>query len=360
MSTRPTFATGSSRADDALPVAETRFVRTSKGTRMRVLILGVNGFIGNALTRRILTATDWEVFGLDVGSDRIEEFLPDKRFRFLEADVVLPLVAIATPATYVKNPLAVFELDFEENLRIIKMAGKYARRVVFPSTSEVYGMCPDKEFDEDRSPLVYGPIAKPRWIYSASKQLLDRVIAAMGTAQGLKYTLFRPFNWYGPHLDNVDAPKEGSSRVLTQFLHNILYGVPIKLVDGGAQRRCFTYIEDGIDGLMAILENPKGKADREIFNLGNPGADLSIEQLAHALIDAVATYPKFAVAARKAKIVKVSAQEYYGDGYQDITTRVPSVAKAKRLLGWTPKTDFPTGLRKTLDFYLKGRKRPEV
>ncbi len=177
-----------------------------------------------------------------------------------------------------KNPLAVFELDFEENLRIIKMAGKYGKRVVFPSTSEVYGMCPDKEFDEDRSPLVYGPIAKPRWIYSASKQLLDRVIAAMGTAQGLKYTLFRPFNWYGPHLDNVDAPKEGSSRVLTQFLHNILYGVPIKLVDGGAQRRCFTYIEDGIDGLMTILENPKGKADSQIFNLGNPQADLSIER----------------------------------------------------------------------------------
>ena len=253
---------------------------------MRVLILGVNGFIGNALTRRILTGTDWEVFGLDVGSDRIEEFLSDKRFRFLEgdiainrewieyhvkkADVVLPLVAIATPATYVKNPLSVFELDFEENLRIVKMAAKYGKRVVFPSTSEVYGMCPDKEFDEDRSPLVYGPIAKPRWIYSASKQLLDRVIAAMGTAQGLKYTLFRPFNWYGPHLDNVDAPKEGSSRVLTQFLHNILYGVPIKLVDGGAQRRCFTYIEDGIDGLMTILENPKGRADSEIFNLGNP------------------------------------------------------------------------------------------
>ncbi len=275
---------------------------------MRVLILGVNGFIGNALTRRILTTTDWEVFGLDVGSERIEEFLGEKRFRFLEGDisinrewieyhvkkcdVVLPLVAIATPATYVKNPLSVFELDFEENLRIIKMAGKYGKRVVFPSTSEVYGMCPDKEFDEDRSPLVYGPIAKPRWIYSASKQLLDRVIAAMGTAQGLQYTLFRPFNWYGPHLDNVDAPKEGSSRVLTQFLHNILYGVPIKLVDGGSQRRCFTYIEDGIDGLMTILENPKGKADGEIFNLGNPAADLSIEQLAHALIDAVGDVPE--------------------------------------------------------------------
>lgn len=343
---------------------------------MRVLILGVNGFIGNALTRRILTTTDWKVFGLDVGSDRIEEFLGEKRFRFLEGDiainrewieyhvkkcdVVLPLVAIATPATYVKNPLSVFELDFEENLRIVKMAARYGKRVVFPSTSEVYGMCPDAEFDEDSSPLVYGPIRKERWIYSASKQLLDRVIWAMGNANGLRFTLFRPFNWYGPHLDDVDAPKEGSSRVLTQFLHNILYGVPIKLVDGGRQRRCFTFIEDGIDGLMKILANENGCADGQIFNLGNPSADLSIRELAERLVAAVGTYEKFAPLARQAKLVEVSAAEYYGANYQDITTRVPSVRKAKECLGWTPTTDFATGLAKTLDFYLSGRPLPEV
>ena len=343
---------------------------------MRVLILGVNGFIGNALTRRILTTTDWQVFGLDVGSDRIEEFLGEKRFRFLEGDiainrewieyhvkkcdVVLPLVAIATPATYVKNPLSVFELDFEENLRVIKMAARYGKRVVFPSTSEVYGMCPDAEFDEDASPLVYGPIRKERWIYSASKQLLDRVIWAMGSANGLRFTLFRPFNWYGPHLDDVDAPKEGSSRVLTQFLHNVLYGVPIKLVDGGRQRRCFTFIEDGIDGLMKILVNENGCADGQIFNLGNPSADLSIRELAERLVAAVGTYEKFAPLAREAKLVEVSAAEYYGANYQDITTRVPSVRKAKECLGWTPTTDFTTGLAKTLDFYLSGRSLPEV
>jgi nucleoside-diphosphate-sugar epimerase len=343
---------------------------------MRVLVLGVNGFIGNALTRRILTTTDWEVFGLDVGSDRIEEFLGEKRFRFLEGDiainrewieyhvkkcdVVLPLVAIATPATYVKNPLSVFELDFEENLRIVKMAARYGKRVVFPSTSEVYGMCPDREFDEDSSPLVYGPIRKERWIYSASKQLLDRVIWAMGNAQGLRFTLFRPFNWYGPHLDDVDAPKEGSSRVLTQFLHNILYGVPIKLVDGGHQRRCFTFIEDGIDGLMKILVNEHGCADGQIFNLGNPAADLSIRELAQQLLEAVGTYERFAPLARGARIVEVSSSDYYGENYQDITTRVPSIRKAKECLGWAPVTDFPTGLGKTLDFYLSGRTTPEV
>ncbi len=343
---------------------------------MRVLILGVNGFIGNALTRRILTTTDWEVFGLDMASDRIAEFLDDKRFRFLEgdiginkewieyhvkkADVVLPLVAIATPSAYVKNPLAVFELDFEENLRVVKMAAKYGKRVVFPSTSEVYGMCPDTEFDEDTSPLVYGPIQKERWIYSSSKQLLDRVIWAMGHAADLRFTLFRPFNWYGPHLDNIDAPKEGSSRVLTQFLHNILYGVPLQLVDGGTQRRTFCFIEDGIDALMKILVNEKGAADGQIFNIGNPAADLSIKELAEELLAQVKHYPKFAPLARKAKIVETTAQKYYGGNYQDVTRRVPSIKKADRLLGWKPKTDFRSGLKKTLDFYLKTRNAPDV
>ena len=341
---------------------------------MRVLILGVNGFIGNALTQRILQTTDWEVYGLDMSSEKVEPFLGDKRFHFLEGDitinkewieyhikkcdVVLPLVAIATPATYVSNPLAVFELDFEENLRIVKQCARYGKRVVFPSTSEVYGMCPDKEFDEETSTLVYGPINKPRWIYSTSKQLLDRVVWALGMQQGLKYTLFRPFNWIGPHLDNVDSPKEGSSRVLTQFLHNILYGEPIKLVDGGAQRRSFTHIDDGIDALMLILENKNGCADSGIFNIGNPGNDLSIKELAERLVKAVGKYPGFEAVAKKAKIIEVTSQKYYGTGYQDIMTRVPSIKRAKQKLGWAPKVGFDEAITRTLDFYLKGRQRP--
>src|SRR5512136_252169 len=123
---------------------------------MRILILGVNGFIGNALTRRILETTDWQVHGMDLSASKLGHSLNHERFHFLEgditinkewieyhvktSDVVLPLVAIATPATYVKEPLRVFELDFEENLRVIRQCVKYRRRVVFPSTSEVYGM----------------------------------------------------------------------------------------------------------------------------------------------------------------------------------------------------------------------------
>ena len=341
---------------------------------MKILILGVNGFIGNALTERILTTTHWEVYGLDMSAEKIEPFLGNPRFRFLEGDiainkewieyhvkkcdVVLPLVAIATPATYVRDPLAVFELDFEENLRIVKQCVHYRRRVVFPSTSEVYGMCPDAEFDEETSTLVYGPIAKPRWIYSASKQLLDRVISAYGQQHGLRYTLFRPFNWIGPHLDDIDSPKEGSSRVLTQFLHNILYGEPIKLVDGGRQRRSFTHIRDGIDCLMAILENRDGAADSGIFNIGNPANDVSIRELAERLVQAVGTYPGFETLAANARLIPVESRAYYGEGYQDIMTRVPSIRRAGEQLGWHPKIGFDEAIRLTLDFYLSGRPRP--
>jgi len=339
----------------------------SRKRPLRVLILGVNGFIGNALVDRILRNTDWNVSGLDVGSDRVEEHLSDPRFRFLEgditinrewieyhlknSDVVLPLVAIATPARYVDDPLSVFRLDFVENLRIVEQAARYGTRVVFPSTSEVYGMCSEKEFDEDTSLLVYGPIQKQRWIYSCSKQLMDRVIWAYGEKEGLPFTLFRPFNWIGPRLDSIEVAKEGSSRVLTQFIGNVLRGDPIRLVDGGTQRRCFTDIEDGIDGLMAILENKNGVADRQIFNIGNPKNDLSIRELARLVISTMKEYPRFRPYAERAKILEVTAASYYGAGYQDVETRVPKIEKARRLLGWKPKVSMVDSLRRTLAYY---------
>jgi nucleoside-diphosphate-sugar epimerase len=342
---------------------------------LKVLILGVNGFIGSSLTERILRDTDWEVYGMDMSRDKLGESFGHERFHYVEGDItinkewieyhvkkcdaVLPLVAIATPATYVQDPLRVFELDFEANLAIVRQCVRYGKRVIFPSTSEVYGMSTDREFDEETSNLVLGPINKPRWIYSCSKQLLDRVIAAYGQQHGLKYTLFRPFNWIGPKLDNILEPKEGSSRVLTQFIGNILRGKDIQLVDGGAQRRSFTYIDDGIDALMRIIENRDGCADGRIFNIGNPANDVSVRELAQTLVALVKTYPPYAALADKTRLVTVSAGDYYGQGYQDILTRVPSIRNAEKYLGWKPKTDLKTALRKTLDYHL-GRPSQEL
>ncbi len=336
---------------------------------MKILILGVNGFIGNALTRRILDSRDWEVFGMDLYSNKLGQVLNHPRFHFLEGDiainkewieyhikkceVVLPLVAIATPMTYVKNPLRVFELDFEENLRIVRQCVRYGTRIIFPSTSEVYGMCPDREFSEDDSPLVLGPIHKQRWIYSCSKQLLDRVIWAYGQAGQLRFSMIRPFNWIGPKLDDLYAAKEGSSRVVTQFILNLIQREPILLVDGGHQKRCFTYVEDGIDALMTIIENPGGAADGQIFNLGNPDNEASVKELAHRLRDLFRQHPDHREDGKYSEIVETRHEDYYGPGYQDITSRKPSIAKAQRLLGWEPKTDLTTSLKITLDAFLE-------
>ncbi|MFJ5390275.1 bifunctional UDP-4-amino-4-deoxy-L-arabinose formyltransferase/UDP-glucuronic acid oxidase ArnA [Pectobacterium sp. CHL-2024] len=337
--------------------------------RTHVLILGVNGFIGNHLTERLLRDDRYEIYGLDISSDAIARFLGDPRFHFVEGDisihnewieyhikkcdVILPLVAIATPIEYTRNPLRVFELDFEENLKIVRDCVRYNKRIVFPSTSEVYGMCDDKEFDEDTSRLIVGPINKQRWIYSVSKQLLDRVIWAYGAKNGLCFTLFRPFNWMGPRLDTLDAARIGSSRAITQLILNLVEGSPIKLVDGGAQKRCFTDIHDGIEALFRIIENRNGQCDGQIINIGNPHNEASIRELGEMLLTSFNAHPLRDHFPPFAGFIDVESSSYYGKGYQDVEHRTPSIRNAKRLLAWEPTVKMDQTVAETLDYFLR-------
>ncbi len=334
---------------------------------MNILILGVNGFIGHHLSKLILETTSWHVYGMDMQSMRVADLMDHERFHFFEGDitinhewveyhikkcdVVLPLVAIATPATYVQDPLAVFELDFEANLPIVRNCVKYKKRVLFPSTSEVYGMCTDSEFHPYESTLMLGPLTKPRWIYSCSKQLMDRVIAAYGQQQGFDYTLFRPFNWIGPGLDSLHTPKEGSSRVVTQFLGHIARGEPIKLVDGGQQRRSFTNYSDGVAALVKIIENRDGVATGKIYNIGNPKNDLSVRELAEMMLEIAMEFPEYSPGAKQVTLVDVSSSQYYGEGYQDIQTRVPWIENTRQELDWEPQVDVRDALKGIFEAY---------
>ena len=335
---------------------------------LKVLILGINGFIGSSLLEHCLAKTDWQLIGLDLSENNISEFLKHARLTFKkgdmnqemvwieqqiqQCDVVLPLVAIATPASYVNNPLGIFELDFEANLKIIRLCVKHKKRIVFPSTSEVYGMCTDEAFDEETSNFVLGPINKPRWIYSCSKQLLDRVIHAYGLKNELRYTLFRPFNWLGPKLDDPHNPRPGSSRVASQFIGNILRGEAIQLVNGGQQRRSFIDIDDGMACLLKIIANENGCAEQAIFNIGNPANDISILELAELLLELIKTYPRYANYAEKVQLQTINSDNYYGKGYQDVERRMPSIKLAQQQLAWQPQLDMKTSLKKILDFYL--------
>ncbi|GLS82306.1 bifunctional UDP-4-amino-4-deoxy-L-arabinose formyltransferase/UDP-glucuronic acid oxidase ArnA [Paraferrimonas haliotis] len=336
--------------------------------KTKVLILGVNGFIGNHLTERLLKDGNYEVYGLDIGSSAIGRLMGHPDFHFVEGDisihtewieyhikkcdVILPLVAIATPIEYTRNPLRVFELDFEENLRIVRYCVKYNKRIIFPSTSEVYGMCDEPSFDEDKSRLIVGPINKQRWIYSVSKQLLDRVIWAYGKKEGLEFTLFRPFNWMGPRLDSLNSARIGSSRAITQLILNLVEGTPIKLVDGGEQKRCFTDIEDGIEALFRIVANKDNLCNGQIINIGAPNNEASIKEMAQVLLDKFEAHPLRDNFPPFAGFKVVESQSFYGDGYQDVSHRKPSISNAKRLIDWEPTQTMETTIEKTLNFFL--------
>ncbi|MCJ7604244.1 MAG: bifunctional UDP-4-amino-4-deoxy-L-arabinose formyltransferase/UDP-glucuronic acid oxidase ArnA [Desulfobulbaceae bacterium] len=333
-----------------------------------VLILGVDGFIGNHLSERLLDSGRYEVHGMDLGSSSIQRLLSRPGFHFSEGDIsihrewieyhvrkcdiVLPLVAIATPAEYVRNPLRVFELDFEENLRIVRYCHKYGKRILFPSTSEVYGMSQDPEFNEETSNFVLGPIHKQRWIYSCSKQMLDRVIWAYGATKGLHFTLFRPFNWVGPRLDSLMSARIGSSRVITQLILNLVEGTPIRLVDGGSQRRCFTDVKDGVECLFRIIENKDNCCDSKIFNIGSPTNEASISELAHILVEKFEKHPLRSKFPPFAGIRSIEARAFYGSGYEDVQHRRPSIRQANRLLGWQPQVPLDQSIEETLDYFL--------
>jgi nucleoside-diphosphate-sugar epimerase len=335
---------------------------------LKVLILGINGFVGHRLTELILSKTDWQVSGMDLQLNRIQHCLRYPQLKIKQgditkelawikeqiehSDVVIPLAAIAIPALYVKDPLSVFELDFEANLQIIRLVHAANKRLIFPSSSEVYGMCDDNEFNEQNSNLTVGPICKDRWIYSASKQLLDRVIHAYGKHHDLRFSLFRPFNWIGPNQDEVFATTAENSRVVSRFISNIIHGRDIVLVNGGHQRRCFTFIDDGVEALIEIIQNKNNAAEGHIFNIGNPNNNLSIKELAEKIKSLALTYPKYREMAENTQITSVDQQEFYGNSYQDTTNRVPCIKNAKKYLGWQPRTGIDIALKNTLDFYL--------
>lgn len=336
---------------------------------MKLLLLGANGFIGSNLSAHILKTREWEIHAMDIATDKLSGCLAHPRFHFKQGDitqhlpwiethirqcdVVLPLVAIATPATYVKDPLAVFELDFEANLAIVRMCVKHKKRLIFPSSSEVYGINADAPYDEETSNLVTGPITKERWIYASAKQLMDRVIHAYGH-QGLQFTLFRPFNWFGPNLDNVWNPQK-PSRVVAQFLSNIFHRHDIVLVGDGQQKRCFLYIDDALDALIKIIENNNHCADGRIFNIGHPGNEISIADLAKQMLKVMTGFKGYENIQSHIRITTSHGDDYYGKGYQDIPRRVPNIENAKKYLGWKPTIDLHDGIRRTIEFYYSQR-----
>src|SRR4028119_2193524 len=230
---------------------------------MNVLLLGAGGFIGANLTERLIKDGIHQITALDIESEKLEGSQGHRNFSYIDHDirqggdaleklveshdVVVDLVALANPALYVTNPVDVFELNFTENLKIVDLCQKHGKRIVQFSTCEVYGKTVASvlgkdpaempfPFQEDTTPLIMGPVENHRWIYACAKQLLERVLHAYGIEKGMNYTIIRPFNFIGPRIDYLPSEREGNPRVFSHFMNALLYGTPMKLVDGGGGR----------------------------------------------------------------------------------------------------------------------------
>ncbi len=349
---------------------------------MRILNLGAGGFIGSHLTQLLLDRGH-NVVGVDTHKDKLAEFLDRDSFTFLEqdirdpqynlsasvggADLVIDLIAHANPGIYVRRPLDVFYLNFNENLRITQECVRHKKRLIQFSSCEVYGKTaaaafPDAiidpedpalaTFSEETTNFTLGPIGKHRWIYACAKQLLERVIHAYGISGQLQYTIIRPFNFIGPKIDYLPSGGGEVPRVFSYFMEALLLGTRMVLVDGGTHRRCYTYIDDAIECIDRIVENPDGVCDGQIFNIGSPHNEISIRALAETMLQIYQKEFKIP-GVPLPEIVEVAGEEFYGSGYEDSDRRIPDITKARTLLKWGPTTGITELLTRTMRYYIE-------
>jgi len=316
---------------------------------MKVLITGGAGFIGSHLADALLDRAD-EVFILDVApTAKVRHRLGHEKLHFVHdsifnetilegliarVDLVYHLAAVVGVEFYVGDPYEVLNVNVNGTQAVLKLAFKHGKRVIFSSTSEVYGRnvrVPWRE-DDDR---VLGATSIDRWCYSTSKAVGEHFCFAF-SALGLSVTILRYFNVYGPRLDAIDV-----GRVITIFLGQALRGEPLTVIGDGRQTRCFTYVRDAIAATVAAGIHPE--AVGRVFNVGSD-VEVSIQTLAERIIR---------IANSKSEIVFVPSEAVYGRSYEDIPRRVPDVGRMREILGVTPKVSLDEGLYHTIEYFRK-------
>ncbi len=314
---------------------------------MKVLITGGAGFLGSHLTDAFLDRGD-EVCILDTGTTakirhRIGHpglhFVRDSIFNadILEAliarvDLVYHLAAVVGVEHYVGDPYEVLNVNGNGTQNVLRLALKHGKRVVFSSTSEVYGRNPKIPWSEDDD-RVLGSTRIDRWCYSTSKAVGEHFCFAF-EKMGLPVTVLRYFNVYGPRLDAIDV-----GRVITIFLGQALRNEPVTVVGNGTQTRCFTYVSDAVAATVAA--GLREVAVGGIFNIGND-QEVSIRTLAERII---------AISGSKSQIRYVPQEKVYGPSYEDIPRRVPDIRRMYEILGVMPKVSLDEGLRRTIESF---------
>jgi UDP-glucose 4-epimerase len=318
---------------------------------MQVIITGVAGFIGSNLAARLLDAGDI-VVGIDNFSygnrENIKDILTHKNFSFIEADLLEESVYDKLKGEVIihlasqKIPRYSSALKtLEDNSKILRLIIEKCKsenlRLLYASTSDIYGKNPNTPYHEE-SNSVLGPPTVKRWAYALSKIYGEQLILANHQDFNLQFTIFRFFGSYGP---NQNTTWWGGPQSV--FIQNILTGKPLEVHGDGLQTRTFTYVEDTVEGIFYCLKDPR--AHNDIFNIaGHPEEEISIAKLAEKIwhlmkgpdITPDITFIPYAT---------------FGN-YEDVRNRIPSIDKIMKL-GYKPQWTLEKGLQKTIEWQIE-------
>lgn len=307
----------------------------------RIFITGGAGFIGSHFIERVIDNNEIIVFDNFqrnalkytnlkehknlklVNGDVLDQISVEKNIE--NTDIVVHMAAIAGVGTVVSKPTTTLKINLMGTFNVLEACRKKnIKRFVAFSTSEVYG---PMIYQADESGMTtLGPIGKPRWVYAMSKLASEFLADSYDREHGIKFTSVRPFNIYGPRQIGEGA--------IHNFIVKALKNEPLTVHEPGSQIRSWCYIDDMADSLVSILEN--SKSEGEVFNIGNPQATSTTLQTAETVIR---------LSNSKSKI------EFKKLEYPEVDIRVPSIGKAKRILGFQPKVGFEEGIKRTIDWY---------
>ncbi|MCP2330803.1 NAD-dependent epimerase/dehydratase family protein [Actinoalloteichus caeruleus] len=304
----------------------------------RALVTGGNGFVGGHLVDRLVADGD-EVTVLDVappggaGGHRSDvEHLPhDVLDRTALAsvparfDVVYHLAAVVGVDQYLARPLEVIDVNLQGTRNVLDLAHRCRARVVVASTSEVFGKNPAVPWSEDAD-RVLGPTSADRWAYSSSKALMEHLTFAFAREHALPTTVVRYFNVYGA--------RQRPAYVVSRSIHRALNGEEMVVYDRGAQTRCFTHVDDVVEGTVLAARSPR--AVGETFNVGSM-RETSIREVVSLIAEATG-----------GSWTEVDTTRHLGSAYEDLPRRVPDNTKARTLLGWSPDTPLDEGIARTV------------
>lgn len=243
------------------------------------------------------------------------------------AEIVVHCAAIAGIETVVKRPMVTVEVNLMGTLNVLQaVVANGVKKFANFSTSEVYGPQVYKGSEDDLT--TQGPVGKIRWSYAVSKLAAEHLAQAYAEEYGIEVVSVRPFNVYGP--------RQVGESAMQKFVFQAVKNEPLTILGDGTQIRAWCYIDDFVDGMLRILGHSFSKM--EIFNIGNPRGTITILELAEKVI---------ALARCSSKI------EFREQTSPDVDIRVPSIAKAERLLGFTPKVGLEAGISATINYYRK-------